>query len=225
MLAYWCCSASGQVTLSAAALNSVTSVYSIPGPPADILRQDFTTGFLPFDWYSNLGSPQYNYLPSLIGHYSCAIRPGDQARSASTFSITNGYVFFEFLSTNVVNGSVLALTDTNWNMVVYCTLIGGHLNAADAGYANGAATTATMSPNVKYYVWMHGNKGTGSNSVISAAFSTVKIEPYSGPNFAGISNGNATNFIQQINTGQGPAGDLRIYDHIGLATFDMPTGW
>lgn len=58
-----------------------------------------------------------------------------------------------------------------------------------------ATTVGTMTAGTTYHVWFHYKKGSGSDQISEAAFSTDGIRPTSGDNYAIISNGTRTSQI------------------------------
>jgi hypothetical protein len=76
-------------------------------------------------------------------------------------------------------------------------------------------------------VWTHYVAGTGANAFLSVAWDTVPVEPTSGTaNYAEITIGASTTNPDRIRFWAGGTTDNQnIYDHVGVATFNMPNGW
>lgn len=80
-----------------------------------------------------------------------------------------------------------------------------------AGGGTDVATSSTMSTGTTYHIWMKYVKGSGSNAVVEAGFSTDGTRPTSGGTFATQTAGTATTDTDRIMFGQASSNTVNMY--------------
>jgi len=225
-LSAFCQSAMVQAAFRAAAVPKATAT-SLPTP--DIYTQDFEGGTLPVGWTVINGTPIWNYSPAILGSYSLNL-----------VDTGNVYVAYSGASEVYVQLSVelMALPAAGYQIAVLKNIAGGavqgyifvtslgKLDMYDVGFAHEKVTVAAMSAGTTYFLWIHYKAGTGSNALLTGAFSASNSEPTSGNYFVSIANSTSTGANGYMSFGQTAAtGVASIIDHLGIATFAMPTGW
>ena len=199
----------------------------------DLLTQDFELGSIPGGWTLDNGTPNYGYTPALRGNFSLFLSAstGDQTFATFSSAVNQAYSVFQYKCTSLPAGthtilrlrSGSAATQTLGYVSITST---GQMQVLDWNQTTQSITVGTLSINTTYYVWTSYTTGSGNNSVHTVGFSTTPVEPTSGNNYATLNAGTSTSSISQFdyfNSANGPTGS--IYDHIGVATFDMPDGW
>jgi hypothetical protein len=193
----------------------------------NIAYHDFESGTIPSGWTTINGAPNYGYTPALLGSYSLEGAHATLDEALLTFPSTYPEVYGLFMfrvadltyNSNMVKLRSSAGTD-EYRFYIYTN---GQCQVVDSAGTGSTKTVGTMSINTTYYVWTHYQAGSGTNALLSLGFSTSPSEPTGGDNFSSLATGAST-----ANIGQGLfIGDqmTAIYDHVGFATFNMPTGW
>jgi hypothetical protein len=194
----------------------------------NLLTQDFTTGSIPGGWTTDTATPNYGFQwPALDSTYSLGLT-NVNARSHATFTATSEFfVYFKMLFTEtnyngtsimwLENAGTVALT-LNWEQ------FGHQLLVYDTTDAHEPSPSTTIATNTIYNVWIHYKAGSGANAVLSLGVSTSLSEPVSGSGYAETTVGTSTVNPSAIYFSQ-PGTNGVVFDHIGISTSRMGTGW
>lgn len=202
-------------------------------PTPDLLTEDCESG--QNGWTTQSGSPNYAYTPAIVGSFSFGLLSAAESSKAFT-SQTEAFVFFEIKTAlNVSQATIFELFTTgisgNSQYKVRLNGSGGGppnsvLTVFDTDGSHFVSGTVQLTTGV-WYVWCHYKAGSGTNAILTVAYSQTLTEPTSDNGttngFATITNGTSTGAVASVDL-VGVA-TTTVFDHIGIATFDMPTGW
>lgn len=184
-----------------------------------LYEQRFTTGADPGDIFVS-GSPNFAFAsPALAGSYSLGLTdPALIAHVVSPQMQFDGY--FMFRAENVTaNRGVFALVDGSDDHVLRVSIDSSGFILWDALDTHYAQPAVGISANTTYHVWYSYVKGTGSNAVLTFAFSTNGTRPVSGTQFCTITNGASTTDGVALAYFGGPSSTNHIFDNsIGATT-------
>ncbi len=202
----------------------------------DLLFQDFESGVQPPGWTNALGAPNYGFTPIPgYGTFSLGCARSSSDTAYGSFPHTTeifGFFVLYLGALNTVQTDFAGLYESGTNAAKLRILINGMgappfnvLTVFDSTGGTQASGTTSITINTVWYVWFHYRAGTGANALCSIAYSTSLVEPTSGGGFASIATGNSIGAASSITFNGIVIGDTTRYDHVGIATFDMPTGW
>jgi hypothetical protein len=202
-----------------------------PEPEPDLLDEGFEGLGTPSVGWTETGTVDWDYATSpLEGAQSLNIRRdlnGAYGVYYSGFSVNEAWGHF-LVRVKSMPGTYDYLFDSLDNNFNYPLRIrinaSGTLTINGFGYSN-QTTVDAMSTDTTYHVWWHYKKGTGSNSIVSAAFSTTSTRPSSGNKFVGITNGTNTATLDYvapggIDPGSG-TGINGVWDKFQVASTDV----
>jgi hypothetical protein len=200
---------------------------SLPTP--NLLTQDFTTGSIPAGWVTDGAAPNYGYQwPALLGTYSLGLTNNGVAAYVS-FSATADIRFYGqvmFSNTNYNDQSILYFYDGAFATAAQIVFesFDHKLLMADTGSAHVITPNTVIATNTIYHIWAHYKAGSGANGIISLGVSTTASEPTSGSGYAESTVAAGTIspiYLYLTNYGTNQI----VWDHLGVSTFTMPTGW
>ncbi len=201
----------------------------------DLLFQDFESGVIPSRWVTVTAPVNYAFVPPITGYgtFSLGLTSAVNSEAYGAFPGTGEVFFFfvMFLSTLPNPGSKLLSLYTSGNTTEQfrITLTGtgfvppSVLAITDLGGAHIVNGVTPLTINTNWFVWGHYIAGTGANATLTVGYNTVLVEPTSGNSFVSITNGASTGRVSSIDFEALTANT--VIDHVGVSTFDMPTGW
>jgi len=239
ILTLWCLAADAQVISSTWGGNVLVGAGAAAAglTPPDLMSQDFEGGAsAPSGWSQDTGANVvWNFTPALLGSGSVEAISASGADWSLGSTLAEVYVFFYFKPLTIPAGSSEMFHIWNpsggsypANEMLRITLQStGSLLLGCKGTVNNGGTTSVMTANTLYYVWVHFKFVTSTTSIASVAFSTSLTEPTVGNNFVSTAAGTANFGAHDFTFGNGGTSSSinMVYDHIGIATFDMPSGW
>jgi hypothetical protein len=199
--------------------------------PPNIYGQDFESGIAQSGWSSIVGTPTFNYQPSIDGRYSLSLGPtSSQEAQYAISAMSELYIYMEIMFTSFHTGdqTFFILYDNAFTEACKVQLLTGTnaLLIADTGVAHVAATTRALNPMQQYKLWIHYKAGSGANSTATVGFSDGGPEPVAGANFAGITASGSSTVSPTKLYFQKPSGtNAIVIDRVGISTVAIPNGW
>lgn len=185
-----------------------------------IIAENFESGSLPAGWVVLKGTPDYNVTPALEGSKSLGLfgkTAGDDVRVQSITFTPSGevevYIKLKISDMDSLGSANFLVFQSNLAQRALVLLTTNKLRVGGVGGSN-VDTVGTLTTGTLYHIWARYSAGSGSDGIISVAFSTDGIRPTSGNNFAEINTGANTGTVDRIYLYGDYVSDTASYDLI-----------